>query len=115
MQDLSEGKITLPIIYLLRTASSNDKRKIKKKLFVNFHEKQEFIDHYLKKYNCIEYAQNRAQEYIHSIQRSLFEMGSFPTRDALFQLAAFALLSSRTREYKQPGMVGRDMAVGLNC
>jgi len=92
-KDIKEGKMTLPLIYILREASAKDKDTILKFLKCDCLNEQNFriITELIKEYQGIDYVHNRAKEYISSSMRSIQKLDSSPIKDALIATANYVL------------------------
>lgn len=90
-KDLMEGKITLPLIELLKRAKEKEEivELIKKDLFSE--ENLLSILKYLKKYNCIYSSFERARDYIERAKNSLLVFPRSSCRDTLFRIADYIL------------------------
>jgi octaprenyl-diphosphate synthase len=91
-KDLKEGKITLPLIYLLKEANDDEKGEIKGIIKGNF--KKRGLKRILKlfdKYNCIEKSLDIARNLVDDAKNELLIFPSSYARDALFTIADYTL------------------------
>ena len=90
-KDLEEGKITLPLLYLLTTAGENEQNEIKQ-IIRNFSEEGlSRIMLLLKEHRSIELSLKKAQSLINE---AIAELAVFPesrAKDALLAIAAYSL------------------------
>ncbi len=88
--DLAEGKLTLPLIYLLENGSAGDKAAVEKAISQpgpdDFHTIQQRLAHS----NALTYSQQRAAEFAQRAQAQLQRLPESPYRDALAFLTQFA-------------------------
>ncbi len=91
--DLKEGKVTLPVIYSLKKATSQDRvqmeRIIKNKEFT-VHDFEMLIK-MLKKHEGITYTNKRAAEYVANAKNALLVFRPSKTREILLNIADYAL------------------------
>jgi octaprenyl-diphosphate synthase len=95
--DLREGKMTLPVIHLLRHAGADAGaliRAVVKDRHVSV-EDWARIRRLLVEYGSIEYAHNRAVEFGETAKRHLRAFPDSPERDALMALADYVLVRDR--------------------
>ncbi len=97
-KDLDEGKITMPLILLLRQCSQPERERVKE--IINHsesitRESLEDIQELFKKYNTIEHSMSRAQEFVNNAKRVLEVFPPSKQREDLFCLADYALLRRR--------------------
>jgi octaprenyl-diphosphate synthase len=91
--DLREGKVTLPLIYLLRRCTPEEARKVSCVLeeggfhSVMFGEVRELID----RYQTLRAARHRAQEFAERAKRFLEGFPDSPYKDALLSLPDFII------------------------
>lgn len=95
-RDLKEGKITLPLIYLLRSASENEVEKIKR-VIKNGFAKGDFKRalRLFKKYNTIELSFKKARHLISDAKEELKIFPDSPAKEALFTVADYTLLRGK--------------------
>ena len=92
--DLKEGKLTLPVIYSLREASSED-RIIMEKIITdkNFSFNDfEILIELLKKYGGLEYTKRLASEHIEKAKNSILFFEPSETKELLLNIADYALI-----------------------
>ena len=94
--DLRERKMTLPLIHLIRQASSEDKKFLldlikEKKIGV---EQVKKVTQMISNFNCIEYSLKRAGDYVDSALAVTERMPDCHARDSLRQLATYVLSRS---------------------
>ena len=90
--DLKEGKLTLPVIYALAAAESND-RAVMEKMITNEFSEDEFkllID-FLDKYGGVTYTQTKAAAHIDKAKHALAVFEPSETKDILLDVADYAL------------------------
>lgn len=94
-KDLMEGKITLPLIELLKKAKEKEE-------IVNIIKSERLSEkslgkilQYLKKYNCIESSIEIAKDYIEKAKSSLYLFNDSPYRQTLFKIADYILLRNK--------------------
>lgn len=92
-EDLKEGKITLPLLHLLKNCNADEKSWLEKMVAG-----KDFIPQDLKKaidlmttYGSIRYAIKRAQDFAESAKKDLSVFGDSPHRDALFTVADYVV------------------------
>jgi octaprenyl-diphosphate synthase len=92
-KDLKEGKITLPLIYLLKEANEQEQGEIKD-IIVNGCKKRGMtrILNLFKRYNSIGLSLARAQDFIASAKGELSLFQDSPAKNALQRVADYALL-----------------------
>jgi octaprenyl-diphosphate synthase len=91
--DLKEGKITLPLIYLLQAASAEEAQELKSIVAEPSQEALHRVMELLKKYGSLQRAQERARALVREAQEAL--ASSFPPsepRQELMSLAEYALM-----------------------
>ncbi len=92
--DLKEGKLTLPVIYSLREASSED-RIIMEKIITDknfsFNDFKILIE-LLKKCGGLEYTKRLASEYIEKAKKSVLFFKPSATKDLFLNIADYALV-----------------------
>ncbi|MBS1114291.1 MAG: octaprenyl-diphosphate synthase [Nitrospirae bacterium] len=90
-KDLEEGKITLPLLYLLTTAGENEQNEIKQ-IIRNFSEKGlSRIMLLLKEHRSIELSLKKAQSLINEATAELAVFPESRAKDALLAIAAYSL------------------------
>ncbi|MEW6674903.1 MAG: polyprenyl synthetase family protein [Nitrospirota bacterium] len=91
-KDLKEGKITLPLIYLLKSASDTEVGEIKGIIKDGFAENGlNRILHLFRKYSAIETSLKKAQNLITDAKSELAIFPDSPAKEALFTMADYAL------------------------
>lgn len=95
-KDLEEGKITLPLIYLLRRASENENVEIRK-IIKGDHssEKLKRVLDLFDKYDIIEESLRTAQVFMAEAKKELLNFPPSEGRDALLKLADYAIARDR--------------------
>ncbi len=89
--DLLEGKVTLPLIYLLKNGSALEQQKIKDAIDKPNTAEVDFIISAIKNSGAIEYCSNLAQQYVDS---AISELTIFPDseyKDAMIELSHSAV------------------------
>jgi octaprenyl-diphosphate synthase len=96
LQDMREGKVTLPLLYALREAGAADRERARRAL-----EKKEpgdrdvdFLAALVARHDGIGYAASRAREYVRIGKRYLTDLPDSPARSALIALSDY--VTSRT-------------------
>ncbi|MFZ6017441.1 MAG: polyprenyl synthetase family protein [Nitrospirota bacterium] len=91
-KDLKEGKITLPLIYLLKSVSDTEVGEIKGIIKDGFAENGlNRILHLFRKYSAIETSLKKAQNLITDAKSELAIFPDSPAKEALFTMADYAL------------------------
>ena len=91
-KDLREGKITLPLIYLLRTAEDNEKETIRAVIRSGFTvDGLKKILRLFRKYHTINASFRKAHELIADAKNHLSVFADSPSRRALFRIADYSL------------------------
>ena len=91
-KDLKEGKITLPLICLLRTASDMEIEEVKNMIKSGFTKRSlKKILKLLKKYNVIELSLHKAKDIIADAKKELALFSDSPAKEALFTVADYTL------------------------
>ncbi|MGD0884207.1 MAG: polyprenyl synthetase family protein [Thermodesulfovibrionales bacterium] len=96
-KDLEEGKITLPLIYLLGEASGEEKEEVKRIIKNDLFAVDDLmrITKLFRKYHAIEEALRIAQRLLNEAKEELAVFGDIPERQALLMLAEYALARER--------------------
>jgi octaprenyl-diphosphate synthase len=96
-KDLHEGKITLPLIYLLGVAADGEKTEIKDmtRNGISGEKDLEKILHYFRKYNVIDKSLMIAKGLVSEAKEELSVFPSSPERDALMDMSDCALTRDR--------------------
>ena len=91
-KDLEEGKITLPLLYVLSVAKEDESAEIKRILKDDFSEKGALrIKSLLKKYNSIDISFNKARRLIDTAKAELSVFPDSKAKEALFTIADYSL------------------------
>jgi octaprenyl-diphosphate synthase len=91
-KDLKEGKITLPLIQLLKSAGKDEKTEVRK--IVKNSQKKSGLTRLLKlfrKYNSIELSLKKAEALIHDAKQELSVFPDTPAKESLFTIADYTL------------------------
>lgn len=95
-KDLEEGKITLPLIYLLRNATEDERIEIRDIIKGNHSsERLERVLYLFDKYGIIEESLRKAQTIMAEAKKELYTFSSSEGRDALLSLADYAIARDR--------------------
>jgi octaprenyl-diphosphate synthase len=89
--DFRNGKITLPFLYLLESASKDEKEILINSVKNPSNDTWEKVKMLIKKYNAIEYSMNTAEGYLH---KALPFLDAFPSslyKEKLIDLAGFLI------------------------
>jgi len=92
-KDLEEGKITLPLIYALRTCFPETKERMAQ-VIQNPNRQKEDLDFVMKAVRdcaAAEYTQRRAEEYMAKAKSALSPFPPTPEKDALLTLADYTV------------------------
>ena len=91
--DLKEGKVTLPLLHLLRTCTEEEKRKIRQIVKGNGSLKKEFgyILALMRRYGCIQYAMDVALRYVDRAKDRLAVFHDSPHKKALQVVADYVV------------------------
>lgn len=92
-KDLEEGKITLPLIYLLREVSGEEREEVKRIIKSEPFNGDDLsrIMHLFEKYSALEESLSVAEKLVGEAQEELDVFTNSPEREALLRLAAYAL------------------------
>ncbi|MBU1162775.1 MAG: polyprenyl synthetase family protein [Proteobacteria bacterium] len=92
--DLKEGKLTLPVIYSLKEASSEDKTIMEKIITDKNFSFNDFkiLIKLLEKYGGIEYTKKLASEHIEKAKKSILFFEPSETKELLLNMADYALI-----------------------
>lgn len=97
-KDLDEGKITMPLICLLRSCTDNERSLVKEIInnsdTITRNDLNE-IYRLFKKYNTIEESMRRAEKFVEEAKKSLDVFPSSRQKDELYCLSEYALLRSK--------------------
>ena len=91
-KDLKEGKITLPLIYLLKTAADKEREEVKSIIKDGF--KKSSLKRVLKlfvKYNTMELSLMKAKDLISDAKTELAIFPDSPAKEALFTIADYTI------------------------
>ncbi|HAM52233.1 MAG TPA: octaprenyl diphosphate synthase [Nitrospiraceae bacterium] len=96
-KDLEEGKITLPLIYLLKVASSEEKEEVKRIIKSDLFGTDDLmrITELFGKYRAIEESLRIAQGLLNEAKEELTVFSDLPERKSLLMLAEYALARQR--------------------
>ncbi|HLF86281.1 MAG TPA: polyprenyl synthetase family protein, partial [Nitrospiria bacterium] len=96
-KDLNEGKITLPLLHLLRHCDSSDKKKLMVMIETNsFEEKDlQYILSLMREHGSIDYSLGKAKYYIEEAKKELPVFEDSPHKKSLSILADYVA----TRDY----------------
>jgi octaprenyl-diphosphate synthase len=94
-EDLAEGKPTLPLIHALRTASGTERDLIRAAITQEMEPNLERIIGCIDRSGGIEYTRERALAESGAAQSALLQVPPSPWRDALGELADFAVMRDR--------------------
>lgn len=86
-KDIEQGKMTLPLIYLVKRASKKDRRRL---INIFEHDREEVID-LLERYDSISSALQRAKEYVIKAKDELKIGKDSEAKQALWQLGDYLL------------------------
>ncbi len=91
--DLREGKITLPVIYALRSAPSADRKMLERVIINPEFTREEFerLVKYLNICGAIEYTQNKAADYVRKAKQALEIFNEGSTLETLLEIADYAI------------------------
>lgn len=92
-KDLEEGKITLPLIYLLNDADDSEIEQIKEIIHADSIVEADlaYIRHLLRKHNSIEKCYERAIDFINKAKASLEIFGDSPEKTALLTISDYVI------------------------
>ncbi len=95
-KDLKEGKITLPIIYLLKTASDTEAEEIRA-IIKNGSTRGGLrkIRDLFRKYNAVELSFKKAEHIVSDAKAELAVFSDSPVKEALFTIADYTLLRGK--------------------
>ena len=96
-KDFVQGKMTLPLIYLVRELSKENGQKIRGL----FQKNREEIINLLKDYGAIENSWQKAKEYLNAARDCLEILGDSRAKEALFLLSDY-LLESFSPDFQKP-------------
>ncbi|MBI1810587.1 MAG: polyprenyl synthetase family protein [Nitrospirae bacterium] len=90
-KDIGEGKITLPVIYLLKNASADEKEEIKRIIEKPSEEGLRRILVLFRQYSVLKESLKRAQALVDEAKDELSIFPDSPDRDAMLSLADYAI------------------------
>jgi octaprenyl-diphosphate synthase len=90
--DVDKNKLTLPVIHLLRVVSENEKSAVIKSLSPAGKTRfdKEALVEMLRSHGSLEYAHNRAQEFVTKATQALADLSQGDAKDALIEAVRFA-------------------------
>ncbi|MBL4661195.1 MAG: polyprenyl synthetase family protein [Alcanivoracaceae bacterium] len=88
--DLAEGKLTLPLIYLLKHGTADDKTVISEAIESQSTKHLKTIQKRINETPALEYTQNKANEFAHLAKEQLTDLPASDAKDALLFLCDFA-------------------------
>jgi octaprenyl-diphosphate synthase len=95
-KDLEEGKVTLPVIYLLRSVTDTEKDEVKGILEGDLSEESlKRMLEMFKRYNVIEESAEKARSLVDQAKNDLIVFPPSPERDDMFDIAEYALKRNR--------------------
>lgn len=91
LSDLKEGKLTLPVIHCMNSASKAEKAKLKKVVLrkVKTNSDLKFLGILLKKYDAIEHSMQKARTFVDEAKASLYQLNGNRDKNELLQFADF--------------------------
>jgi octaprenyl-diphosphate synthase len=95
-KDFEEGKVTLPVIYLLRTVSETERDEVKNILENDLSGKSlKRMLELFRRHNVIEESAEKAKGLVDMAKKDLMVFSPSPERDDMFDLAEYALKRDR--------------------
>lgn len=88
--DLAEGKLTLPLIYLLRQGSTEQQQLVEKALQDQSTDQLQRISNAIKTSGALEYTQSKAQAFAETAKKALHDFPDNVYKQALMYLCDFA-------------------------
>jgi octaprenyl-diphosphate synthase len=90
-KDLQEGKVTLPLIHVLKNATTDEAARIRRTFANEAPEGDalDFIFQCVEKYHAIEYTMQRTKFYVEKAKNALELFSSAPSKDALLAVSDF--------------------------
>lgn len=89
--DLAEGKVTLPLIYMLKHGTKDQRALVMTALEAHGSRGVQEVSAAVRASGALEYCYESAQAYVHNAQASLHVLPDSRYRDAMSELADFAL------------------------
>ncbi len=89
--DITKGKITLPLIRLMKVAAPAEAREVEQILQGSPHEMRSRIAALLEKHGVLDYCFGKAREFVQDAKNALKPLRSSPYREALDAIAEFVL------------------------
>lgn len=93
MSDLREGKLTLPVIHCMESATGAEKKKLKALILRKLKTTSDidYLRKLLKKYNAIEHSIQRAKSFVDDAKAALYELNGKRDKNDLLQFADFLI------------------------
>jgi len=88
--DLREGKLTLPLIHLLRVCTPSEQKAVYR-IIESSNPDLKYIYKLINKYNSIDYAKNRAREYSEKAKMELYKLKPTEARQTLEKLSEYII------------------------
>lgn len=89
--DLAEGKVTLPLIYLLQNGNKKDTRLIQEAIRENGEQHLPLIQKMIQQSGALDYTRNFAKVESERAEKTLEKLSPSPYRDAAYALTEFAI------------------------
>lgn len=89
--DLAEGKVTLPLIYILQNGKPNEIRLLREAIQTGGHEYLPAIQEMIRSNGALDYTKQHASTEIEKANKLLVKIPTSPYRDALQALTKFAI------------------------
>ena len=95
--DLEEGKLTLPLIYTLKQAGSEEREQLQKIILADFVSPDDFTRVYqlISKYEGIQFTMKQAQKHIETAKSLLTPLEPSPFKESLLFMADYVLKRDR--------------------
>ena len=90
-QDMSNGKVTLPLIMAFEDAAEGDRRRVMQKFIRNTEDDREWIQEFVKKKGGIGKAQEKARNFVEHAREALMTFEPSIYRESLEELMTFDL------------------------
>ena len=95
-KDLEEGKVTLPVIYLLKSVTDTEKDEVKSILEDDLSEESlKRMLELFRQYNVIQESAEKARRLVDQAKKDLLVFPPSPERDDMFDIAEYALKRNR--------------------